>query len=112
MVQNTLFHFRSVVEKLNSSAKKQNSGAKTKQRYENTEQWYKIHCSVFVLLWENGTEVQKKNGTVVRKHTVPFLFRCGKNGTVVEKQNSGTKTRNGGTKYTVPFLFHYGKTEQ
>ena len=61
--------------------------------------------------------MQKRNsGTKTRnigtKYTVPFLFRCGKNGTVVQKRNSGTKTRNIGTKYTVPFLFCYEKMEQ
>ena len=111
VVQNTLFHFRSVVEKRNSSAKKRNSGAKNgtavrkhgtvvqntlfricsvvgkrnrsaKKRNSST----KTHCSVFVPLWK------KRNSS--------------------GKTNSGTKTRNGGTKYTVPFLFHCGKTEQ
>ena len=49
--ENTRFRFCSVVEKRNS--------AKTEQWYKNTEQWYKIHCSVFVPLWKNGTVVQK-----------------------------------------------------
>ena len=97
-----------------------------------TEQWYKTHCSGFVLLWKkrnrsakNGTVVQKRNRNAKngKKHTVPFFVPLWKNGTVVQKTEqwykntlfrflfccgkNGTVVQKNGTvvqEHTVPFF--------
>ena len=58
----------------------------------------------------NSSAKKNKNGTVVRKHTVPFFVLLWMNETVVQKWNSGTKTRNSGTLFR--FRSVEVKTEQ